>query len=91
MNKHVALIAGITGAVGSALARELSSRDEWIVFGLSRNPPSSPINGVEYRQIDLNDWDGSREALAEINEVTHLSTAEEQPMRNRFSKMQTIT
>ena len=72
MSKHVALIAGITGAVGSALARELSSRDEWIVFGLSRNPPSLPINGVEYRQIDLNDWDGSREALAEINEVTHL-------------------
>ena len=88
MNKHVALIAGITGAVGSALAKELSSRDEWVVFGLSRNPPSAPINGVEYRQIDLN---VPGKLWLRLTRSPTFSTAEEQPMRNRFWKMQTTT
>ena len=51
MKKHVALIGGITGAVGSALARELCSRNNWEVNGLSRNAPTRPIEGVNYSQL----------------------------------------
>ena len=68
MNKHVALIAGITGAVGSALARELSSRDEWIVFGLSRNPPSVPIDRccdqLPHHYLNLQDVTPERQNIA---------------------------
>ena len=34
--RHTALIAGYTGAVGGALARELTGRAEWRVYGLAR-------------------------------------------------------
>ena len=40
--RHTALIAGYTGAVGSALARELAGRAEWRVYGLARRPPADP-------------------------------------------------
>ena len=57
-----ALIAGVTGAIGSALARELAARDDWQVYGLSRRASPAPIAGVEYRQLDLDDFDASRSA-----------------------------
>ena len=43
MQKHVALIAGASGAVGTALAKELVIRDEWKVYGISRRVPASPL------------------------------------------------
>jgi len=49
----VALIAGVTGAIGSALARELALRGEWRVLGISRRAPATAIEGVEYISLDL--------------------------------------
>ncbi len=40
--RHTALIAGYTGAVGGALARELAGRTEWRVYGLARRPLDHP-------------------------------------------------
>ena len=72
MNKHVALIGGITGAVGSALARELCSRNNWEVHGLSRNAPTRPIEGVNYGQLNLNVQDSLQTGLSAFKDVTHL-------------------
>ncbi|MDE0448807.1 MAG: NAD-dependent epimerase/dehydratase family protein [Spirochaetaceae bacterium] len=39
--RYTALIAGYTGAVGGALARDLAGRAEWRVYGLARHPPAA--------------------------------------------------
>lgn len=67
-----AVIAGATGAVGSAIARELGASGDWTIAGLSRNPPKSPVAGVEYLTVDLADAGQCRQALAEQGDVTHL-------------------
>ena len=67
-----AVIAGVTGAVGSAVARELASSGGWAIAGLSRNPPKSPIAGVEYISVDLADAEQCRGTLAVHDDVTHL-------------------
>ncbi len=72
MSARRALIAGVTGAIGSAVARELAGRDDWRVIGLSRRASPSPIAGVDYRQVDLDDFAATRDALAALDPVTHL-------------------
>ena len=67
-----AVIAGVTGAVGSAIARELASSGDWTVTGLSRNPPKSPIAGVEYVSADLADAEQCRRTLSDHEDATHL-------------------
>ena len=67
-----AVIAGVTGAVGSAIARELGTAGDRAVVGLSRNPPKNPVAGVEYLSVDLADAAQCRQALVEQGEVTHL-------------------
>ena len=67
-----AVIAGATGAVGGAIARELASRDGWTVTGLSRNPPKRQVAGVEYICVDLADAGRCRQALAGHADATHL-------------------
>ena len=67
-----AVIAGVTGAVGSAVARELASSGNWAITGLSRNPPKIPIAGVEYVRADLADAEQCRQALAAREDATHL-------------------
>ena len=67
-----AIVAGVTGAVGSAIARELASSGDWAIAGLSRNPPKSPIVGVEHVPTDLADAEWCRQALAGHRDATHL-------------------
>lgn len=67
-----ALIAGVTGAVGRALARELASSGEWRILGLSRTPPANPVTGVRYLQIDLQDRARCIRTLAPESHITHL-------------------
>lgn len=50
---NVALIAGVTGTVGSALAAQLARGGHWSVCGISRRPPRRPLEGVTYLQADL--------------------------------------
>jgi len=51
--QNTALIAGVTGAIGSAVARELAQHEDWSVYGLSRRAPASAIAGVRYLSCDL--------------------------------------
>ena len=67
-----AVVAGVTGAVGSAIARELASSGGWTIAGLSRNPPADPIAGVDYVSTDLADAERCRQALAAHRDATHL-------------------
>ena len=67
-----AVIAGATGAVGSAIARELGTAGDRAVVGLSRNPPKNPVAGVEYLSVDLADGAQCRQAFAEQGDATHL-------------------
>ena len=67
-----AIIAGVTGAVGSAVARELASSGDRRVVGLSRNPPERPAAGVEYVRADLADAGQCRRALDGHGDATHL-------------------
>ena len=70
--RHTALIAGYTGAVGGALARELAGRGEWQVYGLARHAPAAGLPGVTGVAADMADRDGLRRALAPLDGVTHL-------------------
>ena len=70
--KHTALITGITGVVGGALARELSSKDGWKVLGVSRRTPALPLHGVEYLQLDLREQQSLVQEMTSLKEVTHL-------------------
>ena len=72
MHKFVALIAGATGAVGTALARELASSDEWKVYGIARRAPASPLVRVSYSQLDLNDRKDCVDVLSSLGDVTHV-------------------
>jgi nucleoside-diphosphate-sugar epimerase len=56
-----ALIAGVTGINGRALANHLVSR-QWTVSGLSRSAPRD-LEGVDFREADLLDPAGLRVAL----------------------------
>ena len=67
-----AVIAGATGAVGGAIARELASSGDWSIAGLSRNPPKNPIAGVEYLSVDLADAEQCRRVLGGHADATHL-------------------
>ena len=81
------LVAGATGAVGTALATHLASLSRWRVLGLSRQRPEKPAVGVTYVHCDLTDPASCREELARHPPVTHLfycvrATHFEQPIEN---------
>ena len=72
MKQYVALIGGVSGTVGSALARELSLRKEWKVYGFSRKIPEIILDGVNYFQLDLNDREKCIEGLSKLVDITHV-------------------
>lgn len=59
-----ALVVGVTGIVGQAVARRLVA-EGWETYGLSRSG-SSPHPDVRPVQADLGDADGLRAALADV-------------------------
>src|SRR5258708_3866234 len=59
-----ALIAGVTGLIGSNLAEHLISKN-WDVYGLARKP-SSGVRGVKPIAADLLDPEALRIALADL-------------------------
>ncbi|MFT5112076.1 MAG: nucleoside-diphosphate-sugar epimerase [Parasphingorhabdus sp.] len=72
MSQYVALIAGITGAIGSALARELGQRSDWKVLGVSRHQPATPVDAVEYISMDMNQRKQGAEILSRHNDISHV-------------------
>jgi nucleoside-diphosphate-sugar epimerase len=65
------VIAGASGFVGSAAAREFAAAG-WRVIGLSRRPPAQAFNGVEHTSVDLRDPAACQRVTATLAETTHL-------------------
>lgn len=72
MTKHVAVIAGATGAASKRLVEVLLADPDWRVVGLSRNPPKSDNPRLVFRRADLTDAANTRGALAEFPDATHV-------------------
>ncbi len=72
VTQKIALIAGATGAVGSALAKQLAGAGDWNVLGISRRPPRVGVNGVSYIRADLGDPDACAKSLKLHPPATHL-------------------
>ena len=61
---RTALIVGVSGIVGGALAQHLAGRG-WTVLGLARRPVGN-VPGLKYISADLRDPGGLRHALADV-------------------------
>lgn len=72
MAKKTALVVGASGIVGLNLARLLSKKDDWIVYGLSRKPTAR--EGILPVAADLQNPDSVNTALKEIT-PTHVFLA----------------
>ena len=72
MKKYNGIIAGVTGAIGSALARELAQREDWNVYGISRRSSASPIKNVEYIHADLSCLQETTDAISTLTNITHI-------------------
>ena len=70
MSKTV-LVAGASGFVGTAAAVQFAAEGAR-VFGLSRQAPVQPVEGVTYLSLDLRDAAACREAAPILSDVTHL-------------------
>jgi len=71
MADNTAVIFGISGIGGRALAERLAAADGWYVVGVSRHrPPDMP--SIEHVACDLTDEGSTRDALARAAPATHL-------------------
>lgn len=68
--RSTALIVGVNGITGSEIARQLSIRNDWTVYGLSRSQHALP-QGVRHVRADLQDAQDVAEALHNIR-PTHV-------------------
>lgn len=71
MSSHVALIAGVTGVVGGALAKQLAGTGDWTVIGISRRAPRNAVRGVSYLHAELGDPAACAQVLRPCPPVTH--------------------
>lgn len=68
--RSTALIVGVNGITGSEIARQLSIRNDWTVYGLSRSEHQLPP-GVRHVRADLQDPQDVARALRDIR-PTHV-------------------
>ncbi|WP_396169044.1 NAD-dependent epimerase/dehydratase family protein [Corynebacterium sp.] len=68
--RSTALIVGVNGITGSEIARQLSIRNGWTVYGLSRSQHALP-QGVRHVRADLQDAQDVAQALRDIR-PTHV-------------------
>jgi len=71
MSRHCALIAGVSGVVGRALARHLSAQPDWEVIGLARRAPAAPV-AYPVVCVDLADAERCRATLGALGNITHV-------------------
>src|SRR5687767_8930548 len=69
--RNVALVVGAQGVIGRNLVRQLSADDSWQILGLSRRG-GDDSERVRHLEVDLLDPAGTRQALAQLGEVTHV-------------------
>ncbi len=80
MSAQVALVIGPTGTTGGPLATALARRNDWRVYGLSRNAPPGAVP-FTHLAADLADPASCGRALASIEPVTHAFFAARAPFR----------
>ena len=66
------LIAGASGAVGSAAMAHFSKLPDWDVVGLSRRPPIVSIGNARHITVDLLDQGQCAEVFRTMHDVTHV-------------------
>jgi nucleoside-diphosphate-sugar epimerase len=72
MSKRTALIFGISGIIGRAVAEHLTATGKWQVIGVSRHAhPDLKIKGAKLIQCDLLDPKATRKALKKASHATH--------------------
>lgn len=71
MASHCALIAGVSGVVGRALARHLAAHNDWEVIGVARRAPPGPLN-YPVICVDLAAPDACGSRLGKLTHVTHV-------------------
>lgn len=65
------LVAGVQGVIGRAAALHLAAQSDTEVIGLSRR--NDPVgHGISTISVDLLDPNGTRAALSEVRDVTHI-------------------
>ena len=64
------LVIGATGIIGRALIERFASSSSWRVSAMSRRQPDYDLGIAEWSHLDLDDRDGTVEALQLVNEVT---------------------
>lgn len=69
MTKHMALIAGASGVIGSELTRHMSTLPDWQVIAASRRPCC--VSNVQHLAVDLLDGEATSRALQAVPGVTH--------------------
>ena len=70
MRRLCALVMGVTGVVGRALARNLQAHPDWEVIGVSRRPPANA--GYRVVGVDLMDPVDCRDKLRALSSITHI-------------------
>lgn len=67
-SKHIALVVGSSGIIGSALVDTLFSAPDWTVRALRK----TSVEGVETIDCDLSDAEATKAALAAASDTTHV-------------------
>jgi nucleoside-diphosphate-sugar epimerase len=66
------LIAGASGAAGSAALERFAREPGWEVIGVSRRPPVVPLGGARHLALDLLDREACATAFGAMRDVTHV-------------------
>ncbi|OWM66704.1 hypothetical protein CDL15_Pgr010355 [Punica granatum] len=71
---HAAVIFGVTGLVGKELARRLTLKPSWKVYGIARRPEPEPVESSKYHFIscDLLDPLETQQKVSVLEDVTHM-------------------
>lgn len=67
-DKHVALVVGSSGIIGTALVETLAKTADWTVRALRK----TSVPGVQAIDCDLSDAEATRQALAAASDTTHV-------------------
>lgn len=71
-SRQVALIAGVSGVAGRALAQYLRGLNDFDVIGLARKQPAKLASAMRFLSVDLADPFSLRQAAAGFEGATHL-------------------
>lgn len=81
-----AVVVGALGVIGSALVERFAADPSWRVTGISRRAPAQPT-GAAHVSVDLRDRAAATQALAALDDATHVFYAAYQAMPSRAQEV----